>query len=296
MRLTRPMLAVGGTFIIEAPDKFARSAFESKLRVPISEALTRRMGQPTQIAVTLQEKHPKLPRRPQGEARPRPRPRDRRQPPTRPSSSNAPRSSRRRASSTPRAPLRTSTPEGAGRRAPESVPAQNPPSLFDTAAFRPGEPLRPGRQFVSETQTPTGERAAARASPIEDAGTRPAKPSSSRNSTRPPRIRSSVPPRSRTSCRPAETEPPPAPRWEEHAPEPPGEELERVLTEWPRRARRAGRQGAWCVPAGRAPALRRPRPRPPGRDHQARGRRAAPASRPSTGSGASTRATTSTPS
>ena len=56
MRLTRPVLAVGGTFIIAAPDKFARSAFESKLRMPISEALTRRMGQPTQIAVTLQEK------------------------------------------------------------------------------------------------------------------------------------------------------------------------------------------------------------------------------------------------
>ncbi|NUQ88362.1 MAG: chromosomal replication initiation protein DnaA, partial [Glycomyces artemisiae] len=66
MRLSQPVLSMPGTFIVAAPDKFARSAFESKLRVPISEALSRHLGQPTQIAVTLQEK--------QAEAAPAPAP------------------------------------------------------------------------------------------------------------------------------------------------------------------------------------------------------------------------------
>jgi chromosomal replication initiator protein len=53
MRLTQPVVAVNGTFIIAAPNKFARTAFESKLRDPISDSLSRRLGQPTQIAVTM---------------------------------------------------------------------------------------------------------------------------------------------------------------------------------------------------------------------------------------------------
>ncbi|GAB3995252.1 hypothetical protein GCM10029992_12020 [Glycomyces albus] len=55
MRLTQPVVAVNGTFIIAAPNKFARAAFESKLRDPISAALTRQLAQPTQIAVTMQD-------------------------------------------------------------------------------------------------------------------------------------------------------------------------------------------------------------------------------------------------
>ena len=55
MRLTQPVVAVNGTFIIAAPNKFARAAFESKLRDPISAALTRQLSQPTQIAVTMQD-------------------------------------------------------------------------------------------------------------------------------------------------------------------------------------------------------------------------------------------------
>ncbi|WP_269799148.1 chromosomal replication initiator protein DnaA [Glycomyces xiaoerkulensis] len=55
MRLTQPVVAVNGTFIIAAPNKFARAAFESKLRDPISESLSRRLSQPTQIAVTMQD-------------------------------------------------------------------------------------------------------------------------------------------------------------------------------------------------------------------------------------------------
>ncbi len=208
MRLTRPMLAVGGTFIIEAPDKFARSAFESKLRVPISEALTRRMGQPTQIAVTLQEKQPEAPAPTQGEAPPPP---EAPEPPAatdatlifeRPSFQQAP-------AFAPSPPHEQ--PEPAPRRA---VPAQNPPSLFDTAAFRPGESaaIRLGHAEHQRASEPVEAPAA---EPVERPAAIPHQP-----------------------VRPAETEPPPAPRWEEHAPEPPGEELERVLSE------SASRQGA----------------------------------------------------
>jgi chromosomal replication initiator protein len=203
MRLTRPMLAVGGTFIIEAPDKFARSAFESKLRVPISEALTRRMGQPTQIAVTLQEKQAEVPAPSQDEAPPAPEAPD----PgpgsdatlifERPSFQQMP-------SFDPPAHEQPAEPAPAPRRA---VPSQNPPSLFDTAAFRPGEAEAHRIPVPAQDETPPAE-------PIERPAAIPHQP-----------------------VRPAEPEPP-APRWEEYAPEPPGDELERVLSE------SATRQGA----------------------------------------------------
>jgi chromosomal replication initiator protein len=179
MRLSQPVLSMPGTFIVAAPDKFARSAFESKLRVPISEALSRHLGQPTQIAVTLQEK--------QVEAATAPEP--------------------------PAAPVNGTPVETAPVEAgdativferprfedpepprPRAVPAQNPPSLFDTAAFRPGEApeARPAEP------APEPEPAPPAAIPHQPAG-------------------------------PAEPE---APRWEDRI-EPPadGAELERVLSE-----------------------------------------------------------------
>jgi chromosomal replication initiator protein len=179
MRLSQPVLSMPGTFIVAAPDKFARSAFESKLRVPISEALSRHLGQPTQIAVTLQEK--------QVEAATAPEP--------------------------PAAPVNGTPVETAPVEAgdativferprfedpepprPRAVSAQNPPSLFDTAAFRPGEApeARPAEP------APEPEPAPPAAIPHQPAG-------------------------------PAEPE---APRWEDRI-EPPadGAELERVLSE-----------------------------------------------------------------
>nr|WP_269462603.1 chromosomal replication initiator protein DnaA [Glycomyces terrestris] len=121
MRLSQPVLSMPGTFIVAAPDKFARSAFESKLRVPISEALSRHLGQPTQIAVTLQEK----------QAEPAPAP----EPPPAPVNGKAVDDHAADATIVFERP-RFEDPEPP---APRTVPAQNPPSLFDTAAFRAGE-------------------------------------------------------------------------------------------------------------------------------------------------------------
>ncbi|SDL67846.1 chromosomal replication initiator protein DnaA [Glycomyces sambucus] len=185
MRLSQPVLSMPGTFIVAAPDKFARSAFESKLRVPISEALSRHLGQPTQIAVTLQEK--------QAEAAPAP------EAPV--NGTSVPVSEAQPGDATivferpnfeqPAAPAEEPPQQPRG-----PVPAQNPPSLFDTAAFRPGE--APEARPAERAPEPEPERAA------------------------------SIP---HQPVRPAQAE---APRWEEQAPEPPpvdGAELERVLSE-----------------------------------------------------------------
>ncbi|MEU6860293.1 chromosomal replication initiator protein DnaA [Glycomyces sp. NPDC046736] len=205
MRLTRPMLAVAGTFIIEAPDKFARSAFESKLRVPISEALSKHLGQPTQIAVTLQEKQsepaPSAPaaeddtivfaRLASFEAPPEPVP-----------SPPAPRvePSPPREEPAPTPPKDVESEETYRTRRP--VPSQNPPSLFDTAAFRHGEAERaPERAPQAPAPEPSPP------SPIPHQATRPAEPQ----------------------------------HWEDHTPEPPADELERVLSET---AARRGEMGA----------------------------------------------------
>nr|WP_255671550.1 chromosomal replication initiator protein DnaA [Glycomyces amatae] len=186
MRLTRPVLAVGGTFIIAAPDKFARSAFESKLRVPISEALTRRMGEPTQIAVTLQEKQ---------EAAPAPQAPEpaREAPPAEPEApAEPPRPEPVRDADATVVFERPSFEQARPLPAPRQSPAaQNPPSLFDTAAFRAGE-----AGPAPEPDEPSAPEPA------------PAAP---------------------------QAEAPAAPRWEERQAEPPGDELERVLSEHPHR-------------------------------------------------------------
>ncbi|MCC3764136.1 chromosomal replication initiator protein DnaA [Glycomyces sp. TRM65418] len=203
MRLTRPVLAVGGTFIIAAPDKFARSAFESKLRLPISEALSRRMGQPTQIAVTLQEKQVELPNAVNMEATGVPAAPEAAADATivfeRPSFGPEPGDGRRAAE-----PPEERSPEPSPPRAParKTVPAPSPPSLFDTAAFRPGD----GQRTAEPAEAPRAPE---------------------RNEAAPDATERSDAIRQQPS-RPAEAEP--ASRWEERA-EPPGEELERVLAE-----------------------------------------------------------------
>ncbi|WP_197034766.1 chromosomal replication initiator protein DnaA [Glycomyces sp. NRRL B-16210] len=196
MRLTRPVLAVGGTFIIAAPDKFARSAFESKLRLPISEALTRLMGQPTQIAVTLQEKQAE----PSGQEQATPPAAEPAAPAAdativfeRPASFEGAQSFEGTQSFESTQPFETqsfdgeSSFDGASQAEPppfeqpsvldqappfepepspparNPVPSQNPPSLFDTAAFRRG--AAEGRRVSEQSEAPAPE--ADRAEPAE---------------------------------------------------------------------------------------------------------------------------------
>ncbi|GAB3658893.1 chromosomal replication initiator protein DnaA [Glycomyces tarimensis] len=118
MRLTQPVVAVGGTFIIAAPNKFARAAFESKLRDPISESLSRRLGQSTQIAVTMQDNT--------GDA------------PAEPAPARAAESDDTLIFEMPRIdPPAQQAPRTGG--VPHQSSPPNPPSLFDTDAFRAGE-------------------------------------------------------------------------------------------------------------------------------------------------------------
>jgi chromosomal replication initiator protein len=193
MRLSQPVLSMPGTFIVAAPDKFARSAFESKLRVPISEALSRRLGQPTQIAVTLQEKL----------AEPAPATEEPVEAPTSPAapvngSSTADATIIFERPSFDRPPAVEEPVEPPAPRKPLS--AQNPPSLFDTSAFRPGDAEAPR----APEPGPGGA-----AEPVERQASIPHQP-----------------------VRPAEAVAEESqPRWEERTPEPPGEELERVLSE-----------------------------------------------------------------
>lgn len=229
MRLTQPVLAVGGTFIIAAPDKFARSAFESKLRLPISEALTRRMGQPTQIAVTLQEKHVELPNAAQAEVAeapvqaPEPAEPDATIVFERPAFDPALDPSNARDEHA--RPLEDHPPEQAPAPAAQrkAVPAQNPPSLFDSAAFRPDDAaFRPGDAAArrEDTAFPAADTAFAPAETPQAPGRGEAAPDPAERPA----------PIPHQPARPAEADPG-TPRWEERAPEPPGEELERVLTE-----------------------------------------------------------------
>jgi chromosomal replication initiator protein len=200
MRLSQPVLSMPGTFIVAAPDKFARSAFESKLRVPISEALSRHLGQPTQIAVTLQEKQAE----PASEEPPAPE-----EPANgssvadatiifeRPSFDKAP------TGQPPAVEARVEEPvEPPAPRKP--LQAQNPPSLFDTT------------DVIGLPQTPE---------PAERSAAIPHQP-----------------------VRPAEAEH----RWEERTPEPPGEELERVLSE--SAARQGGKDHGAMPPVAPPPS------------------------------------------
>lgn len=195
MRLSQPVLSMPGTFIVAAPDKFARSAFESKLRVPISEALSRHLGQPTQIAVTLQEKQVE------------PAPEE-------PSAPEEPANGSSVADATviferpsfdqpPAVEARAEEPvEPPAPRKP--LQAQNPPSLFDTT------------DVIGLPETPE---------PAERSAAIPHQP-----------------------VRPAEAEH----RWEERTPEPPGEELERVLSE--SAARQGGKDHGAMPPVAPPPS------------------------------------------
>ena len=140
MRLSQPVLSMPGTFIVAAPDKFARSAFESKLRVPISEALSRHLGQPTQIAVTLQEKQAE-PAAGNEEAAEAPVNGSAAADATiifeRPSFDQPPVVEQRHVEQRQvERPVEEPVEPPAPRK---PLSAQNPPSLFDTSSFRPGD-------------------------------------------------------------------------------------------------------------------------------------------------------------
>ena len=163
MRLSQPVVAVNGTFIIAAPNKFARAAFESKLRDPISASLSRCFGQPTQIAVTMQDNS--------GEA------------PAEPASARPPETDDTLIFEMPRIePAAIPPPPKAGGVPHQASPA-NPPSLFDTEAFRAGE--RRLRGSESERAAPDhGDGSAADVAPTaseqphSDTSAQPASPTS----------------------------------------------------------------------------------------------------------------------
>ena len=145
MRLTQPVVAVGGTFIIAAPNKFARAAFESKLRDPISDSLSRRLGQPTQIAVTMQDNSGETPAKTA---------------PARPPETDDTLIFEMPRTEAPPAPQANGVPH-------QGSPA-NPPSLFDTEAFRAAE--RPGAAQQGRTEPepaaePRGEGGSGAAAP-----------------------------------------------------------------------------------------------------------------------------------
>ena len=53
LRLTRLRAIVEDTALLSVPDAFTRDVIESRLRPAITEALTRRLGRPIQVAVTV---------------------------------------------------------------------------------------------------------------------------------------------------------------------------------------------------------------------------------------------------
>ncbi|MBN1173922.1 MAG: chromosomal replication initiation protein, partial [Micromonosporaceae bacterium] len=53
LRLTRLRAIVEDTALLSVPDAFTRDVIESRLRPSITEALSRRLGRPIQVAVTV---------------------------------------------------------------------------------------------------------------------------------------------------------------------------------------------------------------------------------------------------
>src|SRR5215470_11751523 len=53
LRLTRLFAIVEDTALISVPDAFTRDIIETRLRPAITDALTRRLGHPVQVAVTV---------------------------------------------------------------------------------------------------------------------------------------------------------------------------------------------------------------------------------------------------
>ncbi|MET0740828.1 MAG: chromosomal replication initiator protein DnaA [Candidatus Nanopelagicales bacterium] len=55
LRLTRPLAIVEDTALIAAPNTFTKDILENRLRLPVTEALTERLGREVRLAVTVQE-------------------------------------------------------------------------------------------------------------------------------------------------------------------------------------------------------------------------------------------------
>jgi chromosomal replication initiator protein len=55
LRLTRPLAIVEDTALIAAPNTFTKDILENRLRLPVTEALTVRLGREVRLAVTVQE-------------------------------------------------------------------------------------------------------------------------------------------------------------------------------------------------------------------------------------------------
>src|SRR5690348_12344733 len=53
LRLTRLRAIVEDTALLSVPDTYTRDVIESRLRLAITEALSRRLGRPIQVAVTV---------------------------------------------------------------------------------------------------------------------------------------------------------------------------------------------------------------------------------------------------
>ena len=53
LRLTRPLALVEDTALLAAPNQFAKEAFESRLRPVITDAISRQLGRPVTVAVTV---------------------------------------------------------------------------------------------------------------------------------------------------------------------------------------------------------------------------------------------------
>ncbi len=53
LRLTRPLALVEDTALLAAPNQFAKEAFESRLRQVITDAISRQLGRPVNVAVTV---------------------------------------------------------------------------------------------------------------------------------------------------------------------------------------------------------------------------------------------------
>ena len=69
LRLTRLRAIVEDTALLSVPDAFTRDVIESRLRPAITDALSRRLGRPIQVAVTVRPPEDGSP--PHGPAPPR---------------------------------------------------------------------------------------------------------------------------------------------------------------------------------------------------------------------------------
>ena len=151
LRLTRLRAIVEDTALLSVPDAFTRDVIESRLRPAITEALTRRLGRPIQVAVTVRVAEDGRPARPGTVYRSAPEPAAGRRRAAAPAGlldddRHGPGGSR-----PGRRPARPSSPAPAaavepGARAPERRPARRPAPhrRRRTGRADPGQPGRPG--------------------------------------------------------------------------------------------------------------------------------------------------------